>query len=274
MKQGIYDISIEDYHGGDGVSRSGLVEYQRSPLHYHHKYVLNNREIAAPSIITKRDAMAFGNAFHKYVLERDDYLKEYLITEKVNKTTKAGKEKHLKYIEEANGRLMIDAEAQKVIEDMANAVWSHRDAPFFIRGSLYEKSLYWEEEDTGLLVKARPDIWNKNFICDLKTAADGSPAAFARSMHNFGYYLQCAMIHDGLKALQNIFQENFVFVVVEKEPPHAVAVYPLDKEDLMLGLERYKRTLKDIADSYQSNHWPSYPTTTISLPNYARKEDI
>lgn len=274
MKPGVYDISIDEYHSGPGISRSSLREYQRSPMHYHHKHVTKQKETRKPvEIITPRHALEFGNAFHTYVLEHDKYDKEYHVLEKCNRNTIIGRELFTKAQKAANGRTLIDASAQNLIAEMAAQIDFHPEASPLIKDALYEKSIYWNNKESGLLCKARPDIWSNNFIVDLKTTSDASADAFAKSIYNFGYHLQCAMIHDGLNTLYGHEKTNFVFVVVEKEPPYAVVVYTLDEDDLSLGLKQVKETLLDIRESTESNHWPSYPSKTISLPRFAKKDE-
>ena len=274
MKPGVYDILITDYHEGLGVSRSGIMEYKRSPLHYYHKYVSPHpKERREVDIITVRNAMDFGNAFHTYVLEHDKYYKEYHVVPKMNRVTKKGKEEYKKALENAGGKYLIDAEAQKIIGEMAAQIDFHPEASVLLKDALYEKSLFWDDVDTGLLCKARPDVWNKNFIVDLKTTANAGKKEFSRAIHNFGYHIQCGMIHEALKSLNKQEMTNFIFVVVEKDPPYAVVVYTLNEEDLRLGIEEFKSTLYDMKENYETGQWSSYQSSTISLPGYAKKTE-
>lgn len=274
MKPGVYDLSIGDYHSGEGISRSSLREYKKSPLHFQHKHVnKNTEERKVVDVITQRNPLEFGNAFHTFVLENDKYDKEYFVMEKCSRATLRGKALLKEAKEECGDRMLIDSCAHKLIKSMTDQIHRHPQAKHLLKGAAYEKSMYWRDEDTGLLLKARPDIWSSKFIADLKTSADASEHAFTRAVYQYGYHLQCAMIHMGLKTLYNQDMRTFVFIVVEKEAPFANAIYTLSEADLEQGVQEVKAVLIDIKESYDTDMWPSYPSKTISLPKFLLKKE-
>ena len=65
MNPGIYEnISNEDYHGGEGISKSGLDLIAKSPAHY--KAVIDGITVREPT-----KAQSLGTAFHELLLEPD-----------------------------------------------------------------------------------------------------------------------------------------------------------------------------------------------------------
>lgn len=73
MKPGIYaDISNADYHGGAGVSKSGLYLVRRSPMHYKSVRDAANDNEPTP-------AQAIGTAAHSIILEPKEFAKEYCL---------------------------------------------------------------------------------------------------------------------------------------------------------------------------------------------------
>lgn len=73
MKPGIYaDISNANYHGGAGVSKSGLDLVRRSPMHY--KSVRDSANDNEPT-----PAQAIGTAAHSIILEPKEFAKEYCL---------------------------------------------------------------------------------------------------------------------------------------------------------------------------------------------------
>lgn len=73
MEQGIYDsISNADYHGGPGISKSGLDLIAKSPAHYF-------QAINAANDNEPTDAQAFGTAFHALLLEPEEFKKTYMV---------------------------------------------------------------------------------------------------------------------------------------------------------------------------------------------------
>lgn len=72
MKPGIYhNISNEDYHGGEGISKSGLDLIAKSPAHY--KAVIDGITVREPT-----KAQALGTAFHELLLEPELFWFKYV----------------------------------------------------------------------------------------------------------------------------------------------------------------------------------------------------
>lgn len=74
MKPGVYsDISNEAYHGGPGISKSGLDLIHRSPLHFRHAYAADNDN--------RPDTKAYfiGREIHSLVLEPELFYREYAL---------------------------------------------------------------------------------------------------------------------------------------------------------------------------------------------------
>jgi exodeoxyribonuclease VIII len=106
MNPGIYDnISNADYHGGPGVSNSGLALVRKSPLH------LRAKELAANDNFDDYDttpAKALGKAFHSMILEPHLFVQEYTLGIRQSDYPDAidGADKLVLLIEELNkGRL-------------------------------------------------------------------------------------------------------------------------------------------------------------------------
>lgn len=269
MEPGVHDITIEQYHSGPGISRSGLELFRRSPLHYWHKYLNPKKPTEENSeITTRRDALQFGNAFHTYVLEREEFDKRYMIVDKPNRTSNAGKAAWAETLLQAGNRELICSESFQDLVAMDKAIDRSTTARGLIEDGYYEKSLFWTDKDTGLLCKVRPDIWHNNMIVDLKTCTNASYREFQRSVYSFGYYIQAAMIHEALYNLHNINMMNFLFIAIEKDAPNAVAVYQLDELAIHRGLEDFHKTLFDMKQCFDNDKWPSYPDSIITLPAY------
>lgn len=73
MKPGVYsEISNAEYHGGPGVSNSGLALIRRSPLHFRARQLAANDN--APTA-----AQAIGTAFHALLLEPESFYRDYCL---------------------------------------------------------------------------------------------------------------------------------------------------------------------------------------------------
>ncbi len=74
MKPGVYDnIPNAEYHGGPGISKSGLDLIHRSPMHYRAVVTAaNDNRVPTP-------AQAIGTAAHALILEPAEFTKEYCL---------------------------------------------------------------------------------------------------------------------------------------------------------------------------------------------------
>jgi exodeoxyribonuclease VIII len=85
MKPGIYfDISNEDYHAGDGVSKSQLDMVALSPA-------LLQWQKSAPVDTEKLKALDMGTALHCLLLEPEEFDKRFIVAPQFNRRTNQGK---------------------------------------------------------------------------------------------------------------------------------------------------------------------------------------
>lgn len=263
IKPGLYDLSIEDYHRGPGLSRSGLMEFKRSPYHYWYKY-LNPDYKAEP--VTQ--AQIVGNALHTYVLEPDEFEKRYFVIPEFNKVTKEGKGRWQKIKSELGKKETLTANQYQTLQHMAASLKKNKLAMQLIEKAQIEQSLYWTDPDTSILCKCRPDILRSNLVCDLKTAQNGSPRSFQYAAFDYGYYIQAAMVREAIKQLKQKLIKDFLFLVIEKARPYAVSIYQLDEASLDKGYQEFKTLLARYQHCLETNDWPAYTIQEISLPRY------
>ena len=285
---GCHSISNEAYHSSAGISRSGIVEFKKSAKHFWYKY-LNENYVSPPS----SPEMEFGTAFHAYVLEPEKFDLEYIVKqdkreklpevpllkdvgrEEYDKAKLAYETERLRRKHEDNafynaafGKKQIAQSDLDTIKLMANAIAENPQTDGLITGAQYEQSLYWRDEETGLLCKCRPDILHPHFVVDLKTARDASPRAFQREFYERGYHIQLAFIHMGIKAIYGKHITDFIDLAVEKEAPYCTAIYPIDQTALEYGIGEVRHYLTAIKECYETNQWRSYQSQTITLPSW------
>lgn len=257
---GIYpSIPEADYHSSPRIGRSGIMRFLRTPKHYYNDYIANkSRDMSSPAIL-------FGKALHCLILEPDQFKSRYVIAEKVDRRTSAGKEYWAGLEKFKGSREIIDEHQYHEICMARDSVLSDKDASEFIKGASYESSIFWNDKDTDVPCKARPDILHHNMIVDLKTTEDASEDAFRYSIKKYGYHVQAAMQLDGYNAINNTNHNNFVIIAVEKSPPYAVAVYLMHEEAIEKGRILYKSALERFRECLDDNVWASYPIQTISI---------
>jgi hypothetical protein len=260
-----------DYHRHKAVSKSHLDLVARSPLHYWARYVDPNRVEPEPT-----PAMLLGTAVHTHILELDQWDQRYIAApDGVDRRTKAGKEAWAAFEAESAGRTVISRTDAEQVMAMGRAVHGHPAAAYLLglKGTA-EGTFLWTDEATGLECKCRPD-WltdDGQLVVDLKTTEDASPAGFRKSIANFRYHVQAAWYLHGLEQATCTRPEQFIFICVEKKPPHAVAVYAASPEMVGAGGEQALRDLEVLATCKAANSWPGYSdgVEVIDLPPWMR----
>jgi len=292
------DLSNDDYHNDrTAVSRSGLWEFRKAPAKYWNNYLNPDRP-------AKKDTpdMAFGRAFHTFVLEPHLLDNQYCVQDlqlpaidekplKRDLQEKFGKDIGAEMYEEAKRKEVCQKEArERVLADftaksagkelitldqmtrlqlMRQSVMNHPQASQMVVGGAIEHSLFWEDPHTGVKCKTRPDIWHANMTADLKTTVSADERSFRNSLASFGYHLQSAMNREGIYHTGGNDVKTHTFICVEKEFPYLVAVYILDKNALDSAHNMFKNTLTEFKKCLDTNIWNGYETKEISLPSWA-----
>ena len=263
---GIYSgLSNAAYHAGPGISKSGLDLLARSPLHYWDRYI--NPQ---PTERTETAAMAFGTAVHAAVLEPDEFAK-WVVMDKVDGRTTVGKAAKAEAEARAAqlGVPMIDTATWDTVQRIAARVHRHPQIGAELQTGTPELSVYWTDEDTGILCRCRPDWLGKGIVVDIKTTENASPKAFQQSAYGWRYWVQAAYYLDGL-ATNGVDIEYFLFAAVEKSSPFAVMGYTASKAMLDSGRREYQRLLRLYAICASTNEWPGYGgVMDLELPSYA-----
>lgn len=243
------DIPNEVYHADRScVSSTGLKAILRSPAHY--QAYLNGEHKETP-------ALFLGTAIHARLLEPELFAEEYVTAPTGDKRLKEYKEFEIAF---ANKKILTPDQVA-IVEGIAASVDTHTSASTLLRGGLVEHSIIWQDEETGIWLKIRPDLLNVDFdtgICtDVKSTDDATPEAFARSCVNFGYDVSAALY---LEVLRNVFKRDFdfCFLACEKSEPYGVALYGAPEDMLKRGTRRVREALRLLKQCRDRGEWPSY----------------
>ena len=250
---GIYtDISNDDYHASAGISRSAISALQLSPLDYWMEYINPHHEKEAPS-----ETMIMGTVLHTLVLEPHKFADEFLVLPKLDLRTKDGKAEKALFEEIKGNKQFIKQDLFATARKMADAVLLHPKAAQILNDAVFENSIYWNDKATDALCKTRPDIWNKQIgvVCDLKTARDARPRYFSRTVEDGNYHIQAAMQIDGIYAATGKRPQDFMFIVVQNEPPYMPYIYRLDDEAIEAGRREYKEALLIFRECMKADDW-------------------
>lgn len=277
----IEGMSNEDYHGGPGISKSHLDVIAKSPRHYWGAYIDPERE---PREATP--AMRMGTMIHTAILEPDTIGDRMMLMPEDAPTRPNSRQINAKnpspetvaaikwwadFEASRAGKEIVTPDEMKSILRVRDVVHSHPVASKLLADGVAEQSYFAKDEETGLLIKCRPDWMTPNGIMvDVKSTEDASPAAFGRSTVNYRYYLQPPWYGDILQRLYGEPPGAFVFIAVEKSRPHACGVYFATKDQVDAGRLQYRKELDLIAEHRERGEWPDYSEEAqpLQLPGW------
>ena len=259
-------LSIHDYHHNTpGFSKSDLDLIHRSIAHY---------QAAKAQPQEPTPALRMGAAIHTAVLEPAEFEARYISAPKgIDRRTKEGKATWAEFEAAAGGREILSGEDMAEILRIRDSVLSHPIASQMLTGGYAEHSIFWEDLEREQLLKCRPDYLRADgVVIDLKTTGDARFDAFQRSIVNYRYHVQGAMLLDGVGSVAPA--DYVVFIAVEKEAPYAVAVYAMDAHSIKIGRDAYREDLKKahaFLSDPDANLWPGYPLSVqeMFLPAWA-----
>jgi hypothetical protein len=272
---GLYpDLPAEDYHGqfvpGGSLSSTGARKLLAPGCPAQFKY--DSEHPQAP-----KKEFDLGHAAHQMILGDGPDL---VVVDAEKWTTNAVKAEVAAI--RAEDKVPLKPSEYEQVQAMTEAIRQHPIAgPLFTPGSgVAEQSIFWEDKDTGVMRRARPD-WLKQLpgltLCvDYKTTVDANPEAISKAIYNYGYHQQDAYYVDGIEAagLAAPGSARFVFVFQQKTAPYLITVRELAEEDRHIGRAKNQRALRIYAECTRTGIWPDWtgPATDIpqiSLPTWA-----
>ena len=261
-------ISETAYDQIDAVRSSHLIKLsQGTPMHL--RYAMEHP--------TETAATELGTALHIALLEPDSYDDRVVaLPWQTLPRSKSGKQELELFQARHAGKIHLRPDAYASIESMRDAVYAHPLASRLLRGpGESELTLVWDEEQE-MQGKARLDhftAWDgHSTVIDVKTTRD-LIKDFGRTAARYGYTLQQAWYQRGLAAVTGERAWRFAYLVVEKDPPHGVALVELDPDSVGWADGEVDRLMALYTQCHRNGIWPGYlqgDAMQIEVPKWTR----
>lgn len=266
-KNGIL-IPNKEYRAMDGVSSSDLKKMAKSPAHF--RYWKDNPKEDTPSLL-------FGRAVHKYILEKDDFYKEFAVEPDINRRTKDGKAQWLLFQDQNEGKDIVSLDDFQQIKDMHYVLYSNSFARTLLTGKK-ELSYFTEDSETGITMKCRPDclteVAGTHFLIDYKTCNDASTDVFMRDSIKFMYDMQMAYYKHILDEILGV-EHTVVFIAQEKTAPYCVNIMEPNEYYMRSGADMFREYLNLYKECSETGNWYGYmkdEVNSLGLPNWLQKQ--
>jgi len=162
------------------------------------------------------------------------------------------------------GKTILSSEQLALATAIQQALLNHESAGKLLRhpSRSVETSYFGMDDETGLEVRVRPDleveINGVRIGVDLKTISmgrvkqDGLRAKLHREIIDRDYHLSA-----GMYCSVADFDQFFWIFVNKDEGYHWVAVIEASEDLLALGAQEYQKTMRALAQAYDTNCWPA-----------------
>lgn len=181
-------------------------------------------------------ALLQGRIIHTMILEPERFDDIFQVVDVASKNTKAFKEAQID-----NPKTCITRKDLEQGERVTDAFNRNEHALEFLRGSEPEKPMV--DILGGFPFRGKADIWNEDFIADVKTTTDLK--AFRYSADKYGYDLQCYIYC-------NLFQKNyqdFYFIALDKASCD-IGIYDVSEEFYKRGEAKFQRAISTYRDFF------------------------
>lgn len=268
-KPGIYrNVPMSVYHSqccvGPSVSSSNIRKSEdRSPLHAYREWSGN------PNRKPEEDKphFGFGRALHEVATgDREEFERLFVVRppEFDSYRTKAAQQWRAGVM--LDGKTPLLPEEMEAMAGIMDQLASHPNIQAGILTGLIEHSIFWQDAETGIWCKSRPDVIpiGGGLVVDLKTTTDASRRGCEKAITELGYHIQLGMVDEGLKALGLPPAEEYVLLFVEKADPWALNHKPLPYHDIEYGRRQLRRQLRIWAQAIETGVWPGYEDDEVA----------
>lgn len=222
-----------------------------------------------------KDAFDLGTVTHRLILGAGPDVVEIPYNDR---RTKAAKEA-ITEAREAGAVPLLTKDLLQV-RRMAEAVWAHPIAGRLLdpdRGGEPETVIVWQDPDVGIMRRAMLDKLRINGpgrprVVDLKTTTSVSPRAISKTIDERNYHQQDPWYVDAVESL-GVDDPAFLFVFVQKLPPHLVTVVQLPDEAVAQGRSDNRAAIDQWAECVEADDWPAFTDDIayIGLPPWSRR---
>ena len=115
-----------------------------------------------------------------------------------------------------------------------------------LRTGKAENSIFWQDEETGIRCKIRPDLLVlPDLMLELKTTFDPSAAVFQRTSLMQFYHLAAAMYREGVAQVTGL-HPSYMFVVACRFPPYTIETFVPSPAMLHEGKVLFREALRKL----------------------------
>lgn len=191
----IIDIDDPGYFRLKSIDQSQLKQFLKNPADWAYHRLNDDHK--------PTDAMKFGTAFHAYLLGTSDVVS---LPEGESFRSKDNQKWRADQLEAGN--IIVSYNDMQLLKRMKEGIEQTSLMPEYpdymeiIEQGTKEQCIEWKDRQTGLMLKAKPDLIpaGTDYLVDLKTAQKADAESFAKEVINYGYHIQAVFYRAAVAA--------------------------------------------------------------------------
>lgn len=268
MRLGVFkDMSAAEYHASlEFIGSSSLTQMDQSPRHFLNAWTGPKDE--------PTEAMTRGTLIHSLLLEQD--ISHYVarpLDEKGNLVRSNTKE-YKEFLDANPGKTAVHPDIFNPMYEMLTAFTENARAMAMMKDAKIEHSVFAKDPETGLQIKARPDIWGLGYLVDLKSTAQMK--RFEHQIFQSMYDVRLVHYAKSIEFATGEKIEQFFFVAYESKAPFCSKVFKLKIADVALAEAKWRSLMNQVSVCKKSNQWPGYSDEVkmVTRPRFFEEENI
>lgn len=244
----------EYYFAHPALDQSQLKTFLQNPANWAYRRL-------HPEENKTTDALRFGTAFHAYIMGTQNVVSLEEGQTFRSKANQEWREEH-----EANGDLIVTYEQMEKLKRMRENLMRDNPEMFdIIPNATCEQMILWTDKETGLEMKAKPDIipTGVNYLVDIKTAQSANGDDFRRESLKYGYPIQALFYMQAVALCEpeafnrtSRIPQAMQFWVFEKTDACQWAPYSISLDNPVMeyaknSIRRAKQGIRDLMDKAQ-----------------------
>lgn len=264
---GVRSEADSAYHKNrDFIGSTELRAMAKSPKHFYDAW--KNTEFSEPT-----PSMVRGSVLHSVLLEQDlsKYVKRPVDDD--GKQIAANTKVYKAWLETIGDKIPVNAELYDDLYKALTAFADNKRAMKLIEGAQVEQSVYAQDHESGMYVKARPDIWKDDILIDLKTTEEVD-RRFTNRVFDYGYDFQLGHYAETIRASGHNRIKDFYIIAFEAVAPFDLKIFRMDLSDIDAAIKLRQQYLNEISVCARQNKFPGYSDEieTIVKPRYLQNK--
>lgn len=246
-------MTDKEYFAYPAISKSQLHAFTRdNPMAFWRGCLLNPKHTP----VEENDAIANGKLRHTLLLEPQKLESEFLVIEGGRGYSSRRGVAFQQLIADNPGITVVTQEELALAKEQIETLKSYREVQDLLKGASVEQAFFWEDEATGLPLKAKLDIIKRLKEGLLTTEYKTTGKEFSqieRGLDVPGWHWDAGMQAKAVKAKYGEYPFQMVFIVQSQTEgeEHRIRLFYVDQADLLTCVQYVDNSLAEIKERYE-----------------------